>query len=107
MTYERVFPFFAVAFAIIYLIVEQYNFALFTYHPRIGEFDWLAKPSRSGPAMHWFGWLATSFLAATALSAAAYPVLKRVAVPIWMAWVVPLAVMAAFAYILAKVFLLR
>lgn len=105
MSYERIFPFFAAAFALLYLVAEQYNLALLTYHPRLGVWDFLAKPSRSGPAMYWYGWIATSLLGATALTAATYPLLRRWPPPVWIGWAVPLAVMATFAYIIGMVFL--
>ena len=76
-----------------------------TYHPRLGVWDLLAKPSRSGPAMYWFGWIGTATIGATALTAVAYPVLQRWAPPLWIGWAVPLAVMAAFTYIIGMVFL--
>lgn len=105
MSISRVFPIFAAAFAVIYVICVEMNWALVTYHPRINEWDWLTKPSRSGPAMHWFGWLGTSFLAASALSLLALPLTRRWQPPVWIGWVVPLAVMCAFVYLLRSFFL--
>lgn len=105
MTYTRVFPVFSIAFAIIYLFAEQSNWALVTYHPRIGEWDWLTKPSRSGPAMHWFGWVGTSILGATAVSLTALALPQRWQPPVWIGWAVPLAVMIAFVYLFKHFFL--
>ena len=105
MSISRVFPIFAAAFAVIYVICVEMNWALVTYHPRINEWDWLTKPSRSGPAMHWFGWLGTSFLAASALSLLALPLTRRWQPPVWIGWVVTLAVMCAFVYLLRSFFL--
>jgi hypothetical protein len=105
MSITRVFPIFAAAFAVIYVICVEMNWALVTYHPRINEWDWLTKPSRSGPAMHWFGWLGTSFLAASAISLAALPLTRRWPPPVWIGWAVPLAVMCAFVYLLRSFFL--
>ena len=68
MKYDRVIPIFAAAFAVAYVIAVQANLALMTYHPKTGEWEWLTKPGKSGPPMHWYGWLATSFLAASGLS---------------------------------------
>jgi hypothetical protein len=81
------------------------NWALVTYHPKIGEWDWLTKPSRNGPAMHWFGWLGTSLLGATAASLLSLALPKRMALPVWVGWGVPLAVMLAFVYLLRGFFL--
>jgi hypothetical protein len=105
MSISRVFPIFAAAFAVIYVISVEMNWALVTYHPRINEWDWLTKPSRSGPAMHWFGWLGTSVLGASAISLLALPLTRRWQPPVWIGWAIPLAVMLAFVYFLRSFFL--
>ena len=49
----RVFPIFAAAFAIIYVVVEQMNLPLFTYHARTVEFGWLRQAALcKDPAQH-------------------------------------------------------
>lgn len=107
MTISRVFPVFSVAFAVLYLAAVEYNLALFTYHAQIGQWGWLAQPVRSGPAMYWYGWLATAALGSTIVAALALAVprdmLERV--PGWLVWLVPLIAMAAFAIILRGFFL--
>jgi hypothetical protein len=105
MSYTRVFPIFAAAFAVIYVLSVEANWALVTYHPRINEWEWLTKPSKSGPAMYWYGWLATSFLAASAISLLALPLTRRWQPPVWIGWAVPLAVMVVFVYLLRSFFL--
>jgi hypothetical protein len=105
MSITKVIPVFAAAFAVVYVLAVESNWALVTYHPRIGEWEWLARPSKSGPAMHWFGWLATSFLAASAISLLALPLTRRWQPPVWIGWAVPLAVMAVFVYLLRSFFL--
>lgn len=105
MSITRVFPIFAAAFAVIYVVAVEANWALVTYHPRINEWEWLTKPSKSGPAMHWFGWLGTSFLAASAISLLALPLTRRWQPPVWIGWAIPLAVMLAFVYFLRSFFL--
>ena len=106
-TLTRVLPVFSAAFAIIYLVVEQNNWPLVTYHPRTGAWGWLHQPAAAAnsPAMHWFGWLATSTVGATAVSLAALPLTRWREMPIWLGWAVPLAVMAAFAYLFRGFFL--
>jgi hypothetical protein len=81
------------------------NWAVVTYHPRIREWEWLAKPSKSGTAMYWYGWLGTSFLAASAIGFIALPLTRRWSPPVWIGWAVPLAVMLAFVYFLRSFFL--
>lgn len=105
MSYTRIFPIFAAAFAVIYVLSVEYNWALVTYHPRINEWDLLTKPSRSGPAMYWFGWIGTTILAASAISLVALPLTRRWQPPVWIGWAVPLAVMGVFLYLLRSFFL--
>jgi hypothetical protein len=105
MSVSRVFPIFAAAFALVYVVAVEANWALVTYHPRINEWEWLTRPSKSGPAMHWFGWLGTSFLAASAVSLLALPLTRRWQPPVWIGWAVPLAVMLVFVYLLRSFFL--
>jgi hypothetical protein len=105
MSISRVFPIFAATSAIIYVACVEMNWALVTYHPRINEWEWLTRPSKSGPAMYWFGWLGTSFLAASAISLLALPLTRRWQPPVWIGWAVPLAVMLAFLYFLRSFFL--
>ena len=105
MNLERLSPIFAAAFAVIYVVSVEQNWALFTYHPRLGEWEWLTKPPKTGPAMYWYGWLATSFLGASAASLAWLPLVRRWPPPLWLGWVIPLAVMASFLYFLRSFFL--
>jgi hypothetical protein len=105
MSISRVFPIFAAAFAVIYVICVEANWALVTYQPRINEWEFLTRPSKSGPAMYWFGWLGTSFLAASAISLLALPLTRRWQPPVWIGWAVPLAVMVVFVYLLRSFFL--
>jgi hypothetical protein len=55
--------------------------------------------------MYWYGWIATSFLAASAISLLALPLARRWQPPVWIGWVVPLAVMLVFVYLLRGFFL--
>ena len=105
MSMERVFPIFAAAFAVIYLLAVQENWALFTYHPKLGEWDWLAQPARTAPPMYWYGWLATSALGATAVSLASWPLARCWSAQLWLGWVVPLVVIAIFIYLFRAFFL--
>ncbi len=104
MRLARVFPVFSACFAVLYLVAMYNNIALMTYVPRLGQ--WLpftvTLPARSGPAMYWYGWLATSALGAGMCSAVALLVpvnlLSAVARP--AAWLVPLGVMVGLVWIL-------
>ena len=105
----RILPIFSAAFAIAYVIVEQQNWPLFTYHARTGELGWMwqAAKAANNPNMHWFGWLATSFLAASAVSLAALPFTRGRKLPAWVGWAIPLAVMVLFVYLFRSFFIPR
>jgi hypothetical protein len=96
MNLEKVFPIFAAAFAVIYLLAVERNWALFTYHPKLGEFGWLAQPARTGPPMYWYGWLTTSVLGATLMSLLSWPLVRNRPIQFWLGWTVPIAVIVIF-----------
>jgi hypothetical protein len=60
---------FGISFAILYTLLEQMNWPLFTFHPAVGKIDfWMQRPrSGEGPPMYWYGWLALSFTGAGAI----------------------------------------
>lgn len=97
---------FAVAFATLYLLSVENNWALFSYHPALGEFGFLVQKPKDGPAMYWYGWLATSALGAVVIAAIAAYLPIHATNRVWgsLAWAVPLATMFAFAYILRGFF---
>ena len=105
MSMEKVFPIFAAAFAVIYVLAVEFNWALFTYHPKLGEWGWLVQPTKSGPPMYWYGWLATSALGATATSLLTWPLARRWSAQSWLGWVVPLLVMLVFVNLFRSFFL--
>ena len=98
---------FAVVFAVVYIIAVEKNYALFTYHPAIGEFGAGAQPPKDGPAMYWYGWLATSGIAALIAGIVAARLPESLARRLWpgWTWVVPAAVMVVFCYLLRNYFL--
>lgn len=107
MTIGRAFPVFGIAFALIYVTSVQYNLAIITYHPQLGQWGWLVEAPREGPAMYWYGWLITSALGAGAVAALslllpAKAIERTVAVLVWL---VPIAMMAEILYIIRGYFL--
>lgn len=58
---------FAIAAPIIYVVSEIGTFPLFTYHPGTGRIDlgFAAARLNEGPAMYWYGWLATTLIGAS------------------------------------------
>ncbi len=105
----RVFPIFAAAFAIIYVVAEQMNLPLFTYHARTMEFGWLrqAPLAPNNPAMYWFGWNFTSAIGAAVVSLAALPLTRDREPPAWIGWAIPLVVMVVFVYLFRNFFIPR
>ena len=106
---NRAFPVFAIVFAVVYVAVYTLavwkNYALFTYHPAIYEWGFGVQKAKDGPAMYWYGWLATSVIVAlvAGLLASLVPAARR----LWpgLAWLVPLGAILFFAWLLRGYFL--
>lgn len=98
---------FAVVFAVVYVIAVENNYALFTYHPAIGEWAAGVEKPRDGPAMYWYGWLATSGIIAAGAGLLAAWLPEGIARRLWpgWSWAVPVGVMVAFSYFLREFFL--
>jgi hypothetical protein len=98
---------FSVVYAVAYVIAVENNYALFTYHPALEEFGPLVEPARDGPAMYWYGWMATAGIVALIAAAIAYFIPERAAQRLWSgwSWAVPLAVMVIFSYLLSGFFM--
>lgn len=111
MTPPRSFPVFAIVFAIVfalvYVIAVEMNYALFTYHPAVGEFGVGVQQPKDGPAMYWYGWLATAGIAAFIAGVAASWLPASLVKRLWSGWtwVIPVGVMVAFCYLLRNFFL--
>ncbi len=102
---EKLIPVFSAAFAAIYIVSVELNWALFTYHPKIKQWGWLVEPARGGPPMYWYGWLVTSTLGACAASVIAWPMLRNRPTQYWLGWTVPLLVMISVCYFFHDFFL--
>ena len=103
---SRAFPIvFAVVYSVIYTLAVWKNYALFTYHPALNEFGIGVEKPKDGPAMYWYGWMATAGIAALAAGFAAslIPAARRLS---WaLAWLVPLFAMLFFVWLLRGYFL--
>jgi hypothetical protein len=86
---------FSVAYAVIYVVCTELNLPLLTYHPVIGEVDFLWTPERRGPAMYWYGWMLTSVIGALALAAIATAVPES-----WVQRVILFGCLTAVAYLI-------
>ena len=93
---------FGIAFAVLYVVCDMAKLPMFTYHPGTDRIDWGYAAARrdEGPAMYWYGWLATSALGAATLGGliAWLPALMRSKIPLTLAWVVPLVLMPILLY---------
>jgi len=108
---SRAFPTFAIVFAVVYAVAYSVsvwkNYALFTYHPALNEFGMGVQKAKEGPAMYWYGWMATSAIVAGLAGLAACLVPEQAARRLWpgLAWLVPLCAMFFFAWLLREYFL--
>jgi hypothetical protein len=95
---------FAIATPIIYVVCEMRNWPLFTYHPGTNRVDlgWAAAVRDEGPAMHWYGWTATTLIGAAVLGALATVLPDNVTkrIPLALTWIVPLAMVPILIYAL-------
>jgi hypothetical protein len=111
MIFVRSYPTFAVAFAaayaVLYVLAIEYNWALFTYHPASEEFYFLVKPAADQPAMYWYGWIATAALGAFVIAAIASWFPESWSKRVWpgWSWAIPAAMMGFVAYVLRGYFL--
>lgn len=107
MSIERVYPVFSVAFAVAYLVAVEQNWPLFTYHAQTGAVGLFLEPPKTGPAMYWYGWLATATAAGafTAGLAMAIPEKLSAGVNQRWTWVIPLLAIVTFAVLLRSFFL--
>ncbi len=98
---------FAVVYAVVYVLAVWKNIALFTYHPVTGALAPGVEKPHEGPAMYWYGWMATAALAAFAACGLAWLLPARVRQQIWSgwAWLAPIGVLLFFVYLLRGYFL--
>jgi len=99
---------FAAVCSVVYILAVYKNYALFTYHPASGQFGPGAeKAGPDGPAMYWYGWIATSGIAGAIAGLLACALPRGLAQRVWpgWSWVVPLTGIAILLYILRNYFL--
>jgi hypothetical protein len=95
---------FAIATSVLYVASELGGAPLFTYHPGTNrvDFGWVPPRAGEGPAMYWYGWVATTLIGSTALGFLATLLPQSVArkIPLFLIWLAPLPVLAMLAYTL-------
>ena len=93
---------FGISFAVLYVVCDMAALPLFTYHPGTDRIDLGYAPARpdEGPAMYWYGWLASASLGSAILSglAALLPDKIRGKIPLALAWVVPVVLLPVLIY---------
>jgi hypothetical protein len=110
MTPRSRFPAFAITFAAVYSAVYYfaliYNLALFSYGPALGQWTLFNRAAAAGPTMYWYGWIATSALAATAAGLIVCLLPGNIGGRLWsgLAWLAPFAAILAIVYLLGGYF---
>ena len=93
---------FGISFSILYVVCDMAALPMFTYHPGTGRIDpgfARARPDE-GPAMYWYGWMATSALGASmfGLLAVMLPEKIRGKIPLALSWIVPILLLPVLIY---------
>jgi hypothetical protein len=107
MSSRNRFAVFAVTFAAVYSAVYyfavDYNWALFSYGPAVGEWTMFTHPASAGPTMYWYGWIATSAIVGALAGVIVSSLPDSLGKRIWpgFAWLVPLGSIAALGYLLS------
>ena len=101
-TFQTFATVFAIATPIIYVVCELQNWPLFTYHPGTNRIDlgWAPAVRNEGPAMHWYGWTATTMLGAAALGfiATLLPQSLTRRIPLSLVWIMPVVILPVLIY---------
>ena len=85
-----------------YLLALEFGWPLFTYHPATNRFalGWEGGRSGEGPAMHWYGWTATSLVvgAIAGYLATWLPESAARKIPLILVWLVPVLAIPYLIY---------
>ena len=97
---------FAAVYAAVYYFAVYYNWPLFSYGPQTGQWLALDHSASAGPTMYWYGWMATSAIAAAAVGLVVSVLPGNPGRRMWsgLAWLVPVCSIAAIAYMLSGYF---
>jgi hypothetical protein len=106
LTTSTAFRTFATVFGfstpVLYVLCDLMDWPLFTYHPATNQVELFYAPPRpgEGPTMYWYGWTATSMLAAGALGviAACLPEYITRRIPLALVWIVPVLAIPLLFY---------
>jgi len=92
----------AISFPIIYVLCDFFNWPLFTFHPATNRVELFWAPARSGqgPTMYWYGWTATTLIAAAVVGLLGTLLPENVTrkVPLALVWLLPLLAVPLLVY---------
>ena len=60
---------FAAIFTVAYTALAIVDWTPFLYYPQVNAFSTIPLDRKSGPSMHWYGWIVTAIVIAVILSA--------------------------------------
>jgi len=100
------FKAFALAFStsgpVIYCIVQYFNWPLFTFHPATNRLVWGYEAARAGegPNMLWYGWTATTLIAAAIVGIIVMMLPERISskIPLFLIWLLPILAIPYIIY---------
>jgi hypothetical protein len=87
------FAVFSLVSSVIYVLAYDFNWPMFRYYPLVRQWTLDPLPKVAGPAMLYYGWLATAALVGLAV-AIIVPNRFAARLPPNAAWVIPLALIA-------------
>ena len=66
------------------------------------DLGWAAARPNEGPAMYWYGWIATMLIGSTVVGGLAMALPRRISenIPLFLIWLLPLLVLPILAYAL-------
>jgi hypothetical protein len=94
----------AITSPVMYVICVLLNLPLFTFHPATNRFAWGWEAARSGegPAMYWYGWVATVLIVGliVGIVATMLPASVTRKIPLALVWLLPMLAIPIMAYTL-------
>ncbi|MGZ3282588.1 MAG: hypothetical protein ACXU9A_08025 [Xanthobacteraceae bacterium] len=94
----------AITSPVMYVICVLLNLPLFTFHPATNRFAWGWEAARSGegPAMYWYGWVATVLIVGLIIGIVAtmLPASVTRKIPLALVWLLPMLAIPIMAYTL-------
>jgi hypothetical protein len=94
----------AITSPVMYVICVLLNLPLFTFHPATNRFAWGWEAARSGegPAMYWYGWVATVLIVGliVGIGATMLPASVTRKIPLALVWLLPMLAIPIMAYTL-------